>query len=267
MSVRKSSLYQPVDIEGYTVLITGASSGIGEACAFRFAEAGCKLILLARREERLQNIKSQLTSTYQVPVHIVAMDVRDIKAIEALPDQLPEEFSKVDILVNNAGLALGVAPVVDNQIEDVVAMLETNVTATVVFTKVFVAGMIARGRGHLINISSVAGKESYPGGSVYCASKHAVSAFTASARHDLVGTPIRVTSISPGAVKTEFSAVRYKGDQAKADAVYDGFVPLCAADIADNVIYASTRPEHVQIADILVFASSQASARGLARKL
>ncbi|GAB4821889.1 hypothetical protein N2152v2_008935 [Parachlorella kessleri] len=219
-----SQLYKPYDISGQTVLITGASSGIGQ-------------------------------------------DVRDIQAIQELPQQLPHEFKEVDILVNNAGLALGTAGVQDNDVEDLVQMLETNCTQVVIFTKTFLEGMLARNKGHIVNMGSVAGHESYSGGSVYCGTKHFLDAYTTAARHDLVGTNIRVTVISPGAVRTEFSAVRFKGDQAKADAVYEGIHPLTADDIADNVLYACTRPAHVQIADIVVLATYQCSAKGIARVL
>ena len=195
------------------------------------------------------------------------MDVRDTPAVMALPASLPEPFHQVDILVNNAGLALGVDPADDVNLEDARTMIDCNIMAVITFTKVFSAPMRERNNGHIINLGSIAGKESYAGGAVYCATKHAVEAMTIAARHDFVGTNIRVTSISPGAVKTEFSVVRFKGDDSKADAVYQGIHPLTAADIADNVLYAATRPPHVQIADILVFASYQCSAKGIARVL
>ncbi|KAG2496225.1 hypothetical protein HYH03_005823 [Edaphochlamys debaryana] len=254
-----------MSIEGWTVLITGASSGFGEAMAWRFAEAGCRLVLLARRQDRLENLRDQLIFTYRVPVHTICLDVRNFAEVDLLPQQLPKDFAKVDILVNNAGLALGTATVQDNNLDDAVTMIETNVTAVIAMTKAFVAGMTERNRGHIVNISSIAGVEAYGGGSVYCATKHALQAFTTAARHDLVGTAVRVTSICPGAAQTEFSLVRFKGDQEKADAVYNGFAPLTAEDIADNVLYACTRPEHVQIADILVLATNQCSAKGIAR--
>lgn len=222
---------------------------------------------MARRKERLDNLASQLQFTYHVAVHTISLDVRNIAEVDLLPGQLPPEFGEVDILVNNAGLALGTASIQDNNLDDAITMLETNVTSVIAFTKAFVQGMIERNRGHIVNISSVAGTESYAGGSVYCATKHALAAFTTAARHDLVGTNIRVTSISPGAVQTEFSVVRFKGDQDKADAVYRGFKPMTAEDIADNVLYACTRPEHVQVADILVYATHQCSAKGIARVL
>lgn len=195
------------------------------------------------------------------------MDVRDTAGVAALPSALPADFSQVDILVNNAGLALGVDPADALDMNDAITMIECNVTAVVAFTRIFGAAMRERNAGHIINISSIAGKEYYAGGSVYCATKHAVEALTGGARHDFIGTNVRVTGIAPGAVKTEFSVVRFKGDGEKADAVYHGIEPLTAADIADNVLYAATRPPHVQIADITTFATYQASAKGLARVL
>lgn len=261
-----SQLYQPYNISGQTVLITGASSGIGQACAWRFAEAGCKLVLIARRVERLQALQKELVEKYKVGVHIVPLDVRDVEAIQKLPGQLPAGFQQVDILVNNAGLVLGMDGVAGNNLEDCKVMIETNTTAVVAFTQAFVQGMLERDSGHIVNMSSTAGHEAYAGGSVYCGTKHFVDAFTTASRHDLVGSNIRVTSISPGLVQTEFSVVRFKGDQSKADAVYQGFTPLFAQDVADNVLYACTRPQHVQIADILIMATHQCSARGVARK-
>eukprot|EP00884_Botryococcus_braunii_P018448 jgi/Botrbrau1/5287/Bobra.0391s0008.1 len=263
-----SALYPPYSISNQVVLITGASAGIGEACAWRFAEQGCRLILTARRLDRLEALKSALEDQYKVAIHIAKLDMMDLNAIQEFPSSLPPEFQEVDILVNNAGLALGTNPVQDNDIEDAVTMINTNCTSVVAITKLFVKGMIWRDRGHIINMSSIAGKpQAYPGGSIYCGTKHFLDAFTNAARCDLVGTRIRVTSISPGAVKTEFSNVRFKGDTERADNVYAGIIPLTAADIADNVIYAATRPEHVQIGDITVFAGYQASAQNIARVL
>lgn len=260
-----SSLYAPYSIAGQVALITGASSGIGEAIAWRFAEAGCRLVLLARRADRLEALAAALLKRYGAAVHEVALDVRAIERLAGLPEELPPEFRDVDILVNNAGLALGVAPVQENDLEDLRCMVDTNFSSVVALTRAFTPGMIARKRGHVIIMSSIAGQEAYSGGSMYCATKHAVRAFADAARHDLVGTAVRVTTISPGAVKTEFSSVRFKGDQDKADAVYEGFDSLQAADIADNAIYAATRPPHVQVCDITVFATNQCSAKGLAR--
>lgn len=225
------------------------------------------MILVARRAERLNILKEELMKSYGVPIHVIVLDVQDIAAVMALPESLPGDFSEVDILVNNAGLALGIDPADEVDLNDARAMIESNVMAVIAFTKAFTRGMRERNRGHIINMSSIAGHESYAGGSVYCATKHALDALTVAARHDFVGTNIRVTAISPGAVKTEFSVVRFKGDGDRADAVYEGINPLTAVDIADNVLYAATRPPHVQIAEILTFATYQCSAKGLARVL
>lgn len=263
-----SKLYPSTDITGQTVLITGASSGIGEACAYRFAEANCKLILVARRADRLQALEKTLVDTYKVAVCVEVLDVQDVQQIISLPERLPAEFSEVDILVNNAGLALGAAPMTEANVTDMQTMVHTNVTAVATFTRVFAPGMVARNKGHIVNISSVAGHEAYAGGGMYCATKHAVDALTNATRHDVVASSnVRVSAISPGAVKTEFSNVRYGGDAVKADAVYDGIVPLNGADCADNVMYAVTRPPHVQIGEIIIWATLQASAKGLARVL
>jgi NADP-dependent 3-hydroxy acid dehydrogenase YdfG len=239
-------LYSTLDISGQVALITGASAGIGEACAWRFAEAGAVLVLIGRRTERLATLSAALKEAYPsiVEPHCVTLDVQDVAAIEALPAQLPPAYANVNILVNNAGLALGVAGAADNKMSDVAQMISTNVTGLIAFCSAFLPGMRARGSGHLINIGSIAGHEAYAGGSVY---------------------PIRVTAISPGMVKTDFSVVRFGGDQATADKVYEDIEPLVAADIADNVMYAATRPKHVQIADLIVLATNQAAAKVVAR--
>ena len=245
----------------------GASAGIGEACAWRFADAGCKLVLVARRQDRLESLKKVLMDTYNVHVHTVVLDVRDIDALMDMVGSLPDGFKHIDILVNNAGLALGLDTTDQVNIQDAMQMIDTNVKAVIALTSAVSKTMKERNSGHIINISSVAAHESYKQGGVYCATKHAVDALTVAARHDFVDTDIRVTAISPGAVKTEFSVVRFKGDEQKADDVYAGINPLTAADIADNVLYAATRPPHVQISEINVLATSQCSAKGLARVL
>mmetsp|Transcript_1571 Transcript_1571/g.2473 ORF Transcript_1571/g.2473 Transcript_1571/m.2473 type:complete len:266 (+) Transcript_1571:149-946(+) len=259
-----SALYPGADIKGHVALVTGASSGIGEACALRLAEAGVHLVLVARREDRLVALQRRLR-TYGVEVHVVAMDVADVDDVARLPHVLPSRFAAVDILVNNAGLALGTAGADSIDMKDARTMMDVNVLGLMAFCRAFLPGMKARGRGHVVNLGSIAGHEAYVGGSIYCASKHAVDAFTTSARHDLVGTPIRVTAVSPGAVQTEFSVVRFRGDKAAADAVYKGFRPLSGADVADNVMYALTRPTHVQVCDMVVLASQQSSAKGIHR--
>lgn len=245
----------------------GASAGIGEACAWRLAELGCKLVLVARRGDRLHAIAGALKEEYGTHVHPVILDVRDIDSLLKMPGNLPKDYQYIDILVNNAGLALGIDGVDEVNMEDASTMLDTNVRSVIALTQVVSANMKKRNSGHIINISSVAAHEAYKGGAVYCATKHAVDALTVAARHDFVDTDIRVTAISPGAVKTEFSIVRYKCDEKRADATYEGINPLTAADIADNVAYAATRPPHVQVTEINVLATYQCSAKGLARVL
>lgn len=216
-------------------------------------------MLVARRADRLAALKATLEGKYGIEAHTVTMDVRDLAHVARLPEELPEPFAEVDVLVNNAGLALGMEPITSNDLEDVKTMVDTNVTSMIAFMTTFSKGMKARNRGHIITMGSIAGQAGYAGGSVYCATKFAVEGASEAARHDLVGTQVRVTVIEPGAVETEFSVVRFHGDKSKADAVYKGFHPLVAADIADNVIYAATRPPQVQICKMLVLATNQAS--------
>jgi len=259
-----SALYPAADISRLRALVTGASAGIGEAIAWRFAEAGCAVVLCARRQDRLTSLKQKIQAKYpSAEVDTVVVDVRDTAAVLALP----QKVGPIDILVNNAGLALGVAPADKNDPEQARQMIETNVLAPVVFVSAFAPAMVKRNRGHIVNISSVAGHESYGGGSVYAATKFAVNGFTIAARHDLVGTPVRVTAISPGLVETEFSIVRFKGDTEKAGKVYAGLTPLIAPDIADQVLYACTRPSHVQIADIISYPTKQAHAKYVISRL
>mmetsp|Transcript_11020 Transcript_11020/g.24256 ORF Transcript_11020/g.24256 Transcript_11020/m.24256 type:complete len:277 (-) Transcript_11020:408-1238(-) len=264
-----SELYKPLDISTWTVLVTGATSGIGRATAWRFAELGCRLVVCGRRTEALQGLAEELKTKYPSlpPVLPITLDVSDLQQLHGLQAKLDEaSMGEIDILVNNAGLALGVAPADENNIEDIQKMMATNVTAPMALVSIFAPGMKKRGRGHIINISSVAAHESYSGGSVYCATKHAVKAFTIAARHDLAGTPIRVTAISPGMVETEFSKVRFGGDDTKAAKVYEGIVPMVAEDIADQVAYAATRPGHVQVADIISYATNQGHAKYLVER-
>mmetsp|Transcript_21849 Transcript_21849/g.65488 ORF Transcript_21849/g.65488 Transcript_21849/m.65488 type:complete len:308 (+) Transcript_21849:134-1057(+) len=264
-----SSLYAPLDIKGWTVMVTGSSSGFGLATAWRFAELGCRLILVARRAERLEALAKDLKAKYAgLEVLCFPLDMMDIPRVENLEGLLPAGWKEVDILVNNAGLALGKNPAEENKTSDIVRMMTTNVTALIVATAALAKGMKRRGRGHVINVGSIAGHEAYPGGSGYCASKHAVTAFTAAARHDLVGTPVRVTCISPGFAETEFSLVRFEASadkEAKAASVYKDLVALTAEDIADQICYAATRPSNVQIADIICWPTNQAGPTNVAR--
>ncbi len=248
------------DLKNKTVLITGASAGIGEACAVSFAQAGAKLILAARRAERLIDLAKSLEEQYSTQSHIMVLDVRNPELVNQALSDLPADFQGIDILVNNAGLVIGVDKAYETPATDVDTMLDTNVKGVLNLIRAVVPGMVSANQGHVINISSIAGHEAYPGGSVYCASKHAVNAITQSLRMDVVETDMRVTAISPGLVDTEFSMVRFKGNQEKADAVYKGLEALMAHDIAEAVLFAATRPPHVQIADMIIFPSSQAAA-------
>lgn len=253
-------------INNQVVFITGASAGIGQAAARQFAAAGCHLILTARRQDRLQTLAQALTEEFPVQVHAAAMDVSSLDSIQSVLENLPEDLKNIDILVNNAGLALGVNKAHENVPVDINTVIDVNVKGILYLTQAIVPGMVARQRGHVINISSIAGHEAYPGGSIYCGSKHAVSAITKSTRMDLADTPVRVTAISPGLVETEFSQVRFRGDIERAKDVYKGYEPLVADDIADAILYAATRPPHVQIADMIIFPTAQASATIVSKK-
>ena len=240
------------------VFITGASSGIGAACAKKFAQAGYDLVLNARSEDKLRPLLEELTS-YSVLVCPLIFDVRDRQAAQQAIDSLPERFKAIDVLVNNAGLALGMDKEYEGIEENYDTMIDTNITALLMITRMVVPGMVERGRGHIINIGSVAGDAAYPGGSVYCATKAAVKVLSDGLRMDLVHTPLRVTNVKPGLVETNFSITRFAGDKERADKVYQGIQPLTGEDIADVVYYAASAPAHVQIAEVLVLATHQAS--------
>ena len=239
--------------------ITGASSGIGAACARKFAEGGYTLLLNARNTTKLQALQQELQTTYGIEVITLPFDVRDRKAAEAALQQLPAEYQAIDVLVNNAGLALGIDKEYEGTEENYDTMIETNITALLMITRLVVPGMVNRGRGHIINIGSVAGDAAYPGGSVYCATKAAVKVLSDGLRMDLVHTPLRVTNVKPGLVETNFSVTRFAGDKERADNVYKGIKPLTGEDIAEVVYFAASAPAHVQIAEVLVLATHQAS--------
>ena len=239
--------------------ITGASSGIGAACARKFAEGGYTLLLNARNTAKLQALQQELQTTYGIEVITLPFDVRDRKAAEAALQQLPAEYQAIDVLVNNAGLALGIDKEYKGTEENYDTMIETNITALLMMTRLVVPGMVNRGRGHIINIGSVAGDAAYPGGSVYCATKAAVKVLSDGLRMDLVHTPLRVTNVKPGLVETNFSVTRFAGDKERADNVYKGIKPLTGEDIAEVVYFAASAPAHVQIAEVLVLATHQAS--------
>lgn len=243
-----------------TTLITGATSGIGKACAMRFAALGNKLIITGRRVNRLENLKKEIEDTFHVPVLILDFDVRNNTAVRAAIDGLPDEWKEIDILVNNAGLALGFDSIEEGSMEDWEQMIDTNIKGLLYVTRAVAPGMKMRRKGHIINIGSVAGREVYPKGNVYCSTKHAVDALSQGMRIDLVSHGIKVTQISPGAVETEFSKVRFHGDDERAKNVYKGFKPLSGQDVAEVVTYVTTLPDHVNINDLLIMPTSQASA-------
>jgi len=256
-------------LEGKVVLITGASAGIGAAAARHFIASGAKVIVTARRLERLDKLKAELEEKFPGSadrVHAAKLDVQQHAMVDALVVGLPEAFKDIDILVNNAGLALGVPQTHENDPAAIDTVLDTNVKGVLYMIRAVVPGMIARKSGHVINVSSVAGIQAYRGGSLYCASKHAVQAITNSMRKELAPHNVKVTAICPGLVETEFSIVRL-GDKDKADQVYKGYSPLVADDIADNILYAASRPAHVQIAELLVYPSVQASAEIVHKEL
>lgn len=249
-----------------TVLITGASSGIGEGCAYKFASEGARLILNARSSDKLNILATELKDKYGTECYVMPFDVRDRIAAASALEALPEEWKAIDILINNAGLASGVDKEHEGSFEDWDAMIDTNITALLYMTRKVVPGMVERGKGHIINIGSIAGDAAYPGGSVYCATKAAVKALSDGLRIDLVDTPLRVTNIKPGLVETNFSVVRFHGDKERADNVYKGIQPLTADDIADIVYYAASAPEHIQIAEVLVMPTNQATGTIVSRK-
>ena len=250
---------------GRTVLITGASSGIGEACADAFAELGANLILTARRTDRLTEIAARLENLHAVRVHLVTLDVRDPGVVTHVLGNLPEGWRAIDVLLNNAGLARGFEALAEGDTRDWEEMIDTNVKGLLYVTRAVIPGMIERRAGHIINLGSISGREPYPGGAVYCGTKAAVDMISRVLRMDLLGTPIRVTDILPGMVETEFSEIRFHGDSDRAARVYEGVTPLTANDVAETVVFAATRPPHVNIDEIMLKPVAQASATQVAR--
>lgn len=252
-------------LSGKIALITGATAGIGQETARQLASMGVHLILTGRREDRLVALKNELVDSYpDSNVSTFTFDISERKDIVDFVDNLGD--SVPDILINNAGLAAGADKVFDASLDDWDSMIDTNFRGLITLTRLLVPKMIERNSGHILNVSSVAGHESYPGGSVYCATKHAVHAFTKSLKMDLGHTDIRVSLVSPGAVETEFSLVRFKGDTERAGKVYEGMKKLVAADIAEIMVFILNRPEHVNILDTVVFSVSQSSATQIHRK-
>ncbi|WKK83220.2 SDR family NAD(P)-dependent oxidoreductase [Marivirga arenosa] len=240
-----------------TAFITGATSGIGQATAILLGKNGFNIIATGRRQERLDELKKELEK--HTEIHTLNFDVRKQKAVLEAIDSLPKEWNQIDVLINNAGNAHGLASIEDGDMKDWEAMIDINVKGLLYVSQPIIQKMIKQGEGHIINIGSVAGKEAYPNGNVYCASKHAVDALNSSMRMDLNKYGIKVSQVAPGLVETEFSLVRFKGDEERSQSVYEGFDALKAEDIADLILYMATRPKHVNLADVLIFPNAQAS--------
>lgn len=243
------------------IFITGATSGFGEASARIFAQNGWDLILTGRRNDRLNQLKQELTKDYSVAIETLCFDVREEAAVFQAVESLPEKVkNNIHILINNAGLAVGRGPIDEGLIDDWDRMVDTNIKGLLYVTRAVVPYLKKNKRGHIFNLGSIAGKEVYPGGNVYCATKHAVDALSKAMRIDLVEYGIKVTNIAPGAAETEFSLVRFKGDEAVAKSIYKGFEPLIAKDIAETIYFVATRPAHVTINDLTIMPTAQASA-------
>lgn len=247
-------------------LITGATSGIGEATAIILAKNGYNTIITGRRKEKLAGVKGKIESTTDARVLALNFDVRNFADAEAVLGNLPDQWQNVEVLVNNAGLASGFSTVQEGALDDWERMIDTNIKGLLYVTRIVSPWMVKRGSGHIINISSIAGKETYPMGNVYCATKHAVQSITKGMRLDMLKHGIKVGSVCPGAVDTEFSTVRFHGDKQKADNVYHGFSPLRADDVAETILFMLTRPKHVNIDDILIMPTDQAFSRDFNRK-
>jgi 3-hydroxy acid dehydrogenase/malonic semialdehyde reductase len=248
------------------VLITGATSGFGRAIAIKFGENGYRLIITGRRRDRLNHLSRELREKHHTEVLQLCFDVRNVNEVEEAIKTLPEEWKAIDILVNNSGLAAGMSLIHEGLIDDWERMIDTNVKGLLYMTRFIAPMMVERKQGHIINIGSIAGKEVYPGGNVYCASKFAVDAITRGARIDLVAHNIKVTQIAPGSAETEFALVRFHGDAEKAAGIYKGYIPLRPEDIADVVYYCATLPAHVNINDMVVTCTAQASATNFNKK-
>ena len=241
------------------VMVTGSSSGIGAACARAFASMGSRVLMVARRLERLEELACEIREAGGEASY-ADLDVRDWSAVAGFVAGLDEPWSRLDVLVNNAGLARGLAPVHQGELADWEEMIDTNLKGLLYVSRAVAPGMVERGSGHVINIGSIAGHESYPGGNVYCATKHGVAALTRGMAMDLLGTGVRVSSVDPGLVETEFSEVRFHGDEARAASVYKGLEPLSADDVADAVVFCATRPPHANVRELILMPTAQASA-------
>lgn len=250
-------------LKGKIVLVTGASSGIGEATARRFSAEGARVIVAARRRDRLE----QLADTLSGGCHAIVLDVRDAEAVKQTIDTLPDQWKAIDILVNNAGLARGLSKLHEGDLTDWNEMIDTNIKGLLHVSRAVIPGMVERGRGHVINIGSIAGHWVYPNGNVYCATKFAVNALTQGMTIDLVDTPVRVSTVDPGLVETEFSLVRFHGQAERASQTYKGYKPLTGDDIADAIVWVASRPEHVQVQEVVIMPTAQAHSMVLHKKL
>jgi NADP-dependent 3-hydroxy acid dehydrogenase YdfG len=248
-----------VNLEGKIVLITGASSGIGAATALAFAEKGARLLLAARRAPKLKETAEEALQCGAEAVHTIELDVRDRREVQNVIDTLPEEWAHIEVLVNNAGLSRGLDKLYMGSPDDWDEMIDTNLKGLLYVTRAVVPGMVVRGHGHIVNMGSTAGEITYPNGAVYCATKAAEKAINDGLRQDVLGTPVRVTSIDPGMVETDFSLVRFHGDEERAEKVYKGLTPLAPEDIADAIVWAVTRPAHVNIARVSLTTIDQAN--------
>ncbi len=247
-------------------LITGATAGIGKATAELFAKNGYNIIITGRRKERLDDFSAHLKTTYKVDVLSLSFDVRKLAEVETAIASIPADWKKINVLVNNAGLAVGLGPIQDGVVDDWERMIDTNIKGLLYITRTIAPIMIENGFGHIVNIGSIAGKEVYANGNVYCATKHAVDALNKAMRIDMLPHGIKVTGIHPGMVETEFSIVRYKGDEERAKNVYKGLQPLTAEDIAETIYWAASRPAHVNISDLIITPTVQANATNTIRK-
>ncbi len=248
-----------MSLKGQIVFVTGASSGIGAATALAFAAEGARLLLAARRASKLAEVASAALAKGAAGVHSIDLDVRDYRAVQNAIDSLPPEWAEIDVLVNNAGLSRGLDKLYMGRIDDWEEMIDTNVKGLLYVTRAVVPGMVVRGRGHVINLGSTAGEITYPGGAVYCATKAAERSINDGLRQDVLGTPVRVTSVDPGMVETDFSLVRFRGDRERAAKVYKGVKPLTPQDVAETILWVASRPAHVNIARVLLTPVQQAN--------
>ncbi len=254
------------NLKNKIVFITGASSGIGKASAVKFAELGADILICARRLEKVQSLADDLQKQFKIKTYAFQLDVRNQKEVETALNGLPDGWKNISVLLNNAGLSRGLDNIQDAKIEDWDEMIDTNVKGVLYVTRAILPGMIERNAGHIINIGSVAGHWTYPKGNVYAGTKFAVNALSQGMKMDLLGTPIRVTSVDPGLVETEFSIVRFRGDNDRAKKVYEGLTPLSPEDIAESIVWAATRPAHVNVNNIIIMATDQSAPTMVHRK-